>query len=651
MDPGSDSRSARKAGDRRALPTVLIGITVALLVIGGTAGILWQAHQDSEDDWARLLEKQSLMLAAHGHQTFKAADLVLRSITEGVAIAGAHSTSDAMAVLRARDMHETLRDRLSGVPQVQSAAIVDLDGNLINQSATYPPSAVNIADRDYFQEALKDPGKDLVISAPMQNRVTGRWNIILLRRITDAQGNMIAAAIVGLETFFLNTFYETIRAGDASTIGLFTRSGQLLAHSPMASEMTQRGHMNRRPASVVALSDGRTSATFTTTEPPVAGSTVEGQRLVVARAVPEYPLVVGIALPHTAIFARWGETAQIAAVVAAGVLVLIALIVAGTLIMARRQQVTAERIAAAERDSADQRREIAIRAEREAFFEQEAASSRRAMAFNQQIELHLVRLGHMIAAIAQASEQMVVASGRAQVGSQSAALAADRTASHVDSIALHAEQISSAGNEIVAQTEASDRAVGEALGVADETEEAVALLVSATTQIDHVSGLIRHVAGQTNLLALNATIEAARAGEAGRGFAVVAAEIKNLALQTTGATADIGYQLAAIQEASARCAQALESIRSGFAASLETTSGVARSITAQTRATGEIARTIRAAARDMSVVSDSTAAVRAAVDVANVGAVDVLTLARDLDAEARRIQSDIEAFFAIPEAA
>jgi len=81
----------------------------------------------------------------------------------------------------------------------------------------------------------------------------------------------------------------------------------------------------------------------------------------------------------------------------------------------------------------------------------------------------------------------------------------------------------------------------------NEVRSNLARIQGLATEISALTPLIEviiAIARQTKLLALNARIEAARAGEAGRGFAVVANEVKELALLSDKAAADISEMIA-----------------------------------------------------------------------------------------------------------
>lgn len=177
-----------------------------------------------------------------------------------------------------------------------------------------------------------------------------------------------------------------------------------------------------------------------------------------------------------------------------------------------------------------------------------------------------------------------------------------------------------------------------------ETTETFAELEKAVSTIDRVVELINTIAGQTNLLALNATIEAARAGEAGKGFAVVAAEVKELAGQTTRATADIASNVAHIQAVTSKSLSGTQEMGQTIS-ELRRIADIARAaIGEQRQATGEIAGNVRGASIGAEQVSNNIFGVSQAADETGVAAIKVLQSASALSVESDGIRKEVEAF-------
>ncbi len=118
-----------------------------------------------------------------------------------------------------------------------------------------------------------------------------------------------------------------------------------------------------------------------------------------------------------------------------------------------------------------------------------------------------------------------------------------------------AEQLNKASDELkeaslkqsesINESSASIREISQNI---DANHEKVNSLVEKTELMQNIVSVISDIAEQTDLLALNATIEAARAGEHGKGFAVVSQEVKNLALQTQEALAEISETITTVVE-------------------------------------------------------------------------------------------------------
>ncbi|WP_417798633.1 methyl-accepting chemotaxis protein [Terasakiella pusilla] len=224
------------------------------------------------------------------------------------------------------------------------------------------------------------------------------------------------------------------------------------------------------------------------------------------------------------------------------------------------------------------------------------------------------------------------------------ASAAEQATNNVQTVASAAEELTASIGEISRQVEQSADIAKNAVEEARQATSTVQGLSSAANKVGEVVQLITSIAEQTNLLALNATIEASRAGEAGKGFAVVASEVKNLADQTSRATAEITDQIEAMQSATGDAVKAIE----GIAQTIDSMSDISNSISAaveeQGSATTEISKNVQEAANGTLEVTDTIESVSiAAAETGNASNM-VLSASDDLSAQATALKDVVTQF-------
>jgi methyl-accepting chemotaxis protein len=163
---------------------------------------------------------------------------------------------------------------------------------------------------------------------------------------------------------------------------------------------------------------------------------------------------------------------------------------------------------------------------------------------------------------AQAANQIASVIGEVAFGAERQSQAVDETTSIVRQMSAGVQQISASANAVTgtsaqsaiaaqAGSTAIEKAITQMSNIAEtviRSAQVVTKLGERSKEIGQIVDTISGIAGQTNLLALNAAIEAARAGEQGRGFAVVAEEVRKLAEQSQYATKQIANLVAEIRQ-------------------------------------------------------------------------------------------------------
>ncbi len=292
---------------------------------------------------------------------------------------------------------------------------------------------------------------------------------------------------------------------------------------------------------------------------------------------------------------------------------------------------TAQEAVAATRTSADRR---------------QAAMDRHTQDFGQSISGVLAALAESAAGMQTLAQDMAGIAAGSQTHAERSAAEAIAAMGDLGAVTAATEQLSASALGIADRASEAASATRAAVEHADRAGAQMQSLLQAADRVGTVVDLITSIAGRTNLLALNATIEAARAGDAGKGFAVVASEVKQLATQTSNATAEIAGQVDAIRalvrDSAAAATAVLASIRhvEGVAGS------IAGAVEEQGSATAEIASRVTGVAEMASRISHVMEEIVSGAAAGTQAGAEVEAAAREVNSAAGTLGGEVKEFLA-----
>jgi diguanylate cyclase (GGDEF)-like protein len=277
----------------------LTGLLSVLVTNSGAVWLGYSARISTEVDARRELQNLALTISEQTAQALDSIEIVQKSVVAQLEEISLRNPEKLDELVGSVEMHRTLKDRISGLVQLQSIQIINSSGRLASSSGVWPIPELDVSDRPYFKNLSLDNSADFYFGEPLRNRIGGRKTVYLARKISNKNGGFRGMALAGLDLAYFETFYEAVSLEPGSTISMFRNDGTLLARYPRLQHDV--------PAAVVGLSPlffGILSRLDHGTVRQV--SPIDGvDRFVAARKLRRHPVAIAVSAEADRVLSRW----------------------------------------------------------------------------------------------------------------------------------------------------------------------------------------------------------------------------------------------------------------------------------------------------------------------------------------------------------
>jgi signal transduction histidine kinase/DNA-binding response OmpR family regulator len=287
---------------RRSLSLRALGLgSLALIctIIGSNVIFLSNLRESSLQTAEANLARDSLMLVEEADRSFKSVDLVLSSVGDYLGRREVTDSASYQRIMSDQATHLLLKEKITGLPQIDAVTMINAQGKLINFSRYWPIPDVNVSDRDYFKALKADPNLETFISAPVQNRGSGTWNIYIARRLNDPNGEFMGLLLGAMSLQYFENFFGSTSLGVGSSVSLVREEGTLLASYPHSENIgKQFSNLGQR-----ALAAGGNIRELSAND--------QTMRIRSARMLPNYPVLVEVAQTEDNVLRSWRGMAEL----------------------------------------------------------------------------------------------------------------------------------------------------------------------------------------------------------------------------------------------------------------------------------------------------------------------------------------------------
>lgn len=265
------------------LKRLIAGVfTLNLMVIG----MIWVALQNSkshhEEQAAITTRNISRVLDENLSGIFSKTDIALQVVCD-----------EAEHQLKQGVIHEDMLNNFiirqhSRLPELVSFRATNAFGDAVYGPRSKVTTTTSLAHRDYFKLLRDNPGNRLAISKPLIGGISGKWMVILARRINAPDGSFAGLVYAGLGLEYLTQSFLNLNVGANGSITLLDTDLSLVSRYPeAASTGSEIGKKHGSRQFHELIKEGKTTATYT------ANSSVDGMKRIFSfRRLANHPFYI-----------------------------------------------------------------------------------------------------------------------------------------------------------------------------------------------------------------------------------------------------------------------------------------------------------------------------------------------------------------------
>jgi len=342
----SDSKGVTSQNSAASLPPVAMpgrrdpvvwliacGVLLVGAIILGTVMMVGEFRERALANSERELENTVLLLTRHFDQQFEDYQVLTGEMLSRLDISRIESPEAFKEKMFGVAAHDKLKAQINDLSYIDDVNIYDADGDLINSSGNWPPPAINVSDRRYFQAFKTDPQSPSFFLEALLSKYTGRWTTVLAHRLTSADGTFLGAMSRRIDPANYEKFFATVALGEGSAITFLHADGTLLARYPHIDDMIGQ-KFNNAPLMKEILSTGQPQTMRH--QSPVDGD----DRLGAIRRLEHFPVIMMATRTVTAALADWRAQTRLliaTAALSALVIALILSLIVGQIIRQNRE--------------------------------------------------------------------------------------------------------------------------------------------------------------------------------------------------------------------------------------------------------------------------------------------------------------------------